>query len=78
MSMPAGRPEASIEPMMLCMGRSRARRRTRLRLPRPRPDRALEAIAARLEANAEKILMPMFRISVAGAPRGAIKPSSIV
>jgi glutamate-5-semialdehyde dehydrogenase len=57
MSMPAGRPEASIEPMMLYMGRlAREAARALARAPTEAKNRALEAMAARLEANAEKIL----------------------
>jgi glutamate-5-semialdehyde dehydrogenase len=57
MSMPAGRPEASIEPMTLYMGR-RAREAARaLALASTEAkNRALEAMAARLEAGARKIL----------------------
>ena len=57
MSMPAGRPEASIEPMMLYMGRLAREAAHALALaPTEAKNRALEAMAARLEANAEKIL----------------------
>jgi glutamate-5-semialdehyde dehydrogenase len=57
MSMPAGRPEASIEPMMLYMGRlAREAARALALAPTEAKNRALEAMAARLEAGAQKIL----------------------
>jgi glutamate-5-semialdehyde dehydrogenase len=57
MSMAAERPEASIEPMMLYMGRlAREAARALALAPTEAKDRALEAMAARLEANARKIL----------------------
>jgi glutamate-5-semialdehyde dehydrogenase len=57
MSMPAGRPEASIEPMMLYMGRLAREAAHALALAATEAkNRALEAMATRLEANAEKIL----------------------
>ncbi|MGA9604029.1 MAG: glutamate-5-semialdehyde dehydrogenase [Methyloceanibacter sp.] len=55
--MPAGRPEASIEPMMLYMGRLAREAAHALALAATEAkNRALEAMATRLEANAEKIL----------------------
>jgi glutamate-5-semialdehyde dehydrogenase len=55
--MPAGRPEASIEPMMLYMGRlAREAARALALAPTEAKNRALEAMAARLEAGAQKIL----------------------
>jgi glutamate-5-semialdehyde dehydrogenase len=57
MSVPAGRPEASIEPMMLYMGRLAREAAGALALaPTEAKNRALEAMAARIEANAEKII----------------------
>jgi glutamate-5-semialdehyde dehydrogenase len=57
MSMPAGRPEASIEPMMLYMGRLAREAAGALALaPTEAKNRALEAMGARIEANAQKIL----------------------
>jgi glutamate-5-semialdehyde dehydrogenase len=57
MSMPAGRPEASIEPMMLYMGRLAREAAGALALaPTEVKNRALEAMGARIEANAQKIL----------------------
>ena len=57
MSMPAGRPEASIEPMMLYMGRLAREAAGALALaPTEVKNRALEAMRARIEANAQKIL----------------------
>jgi glutamate-5-semialdehyde dehydrogenase len=57
MSMPAGRPEASIEPMMLYMGRRAREAAGALALaPTEAKNRALKAMAARIEANAQKIL----------------------
>ena len=57
MSMPAGRPEASIEPMMLYMGRLAREAAGALALASTEAkNRALEAMGARIEANAQKIL----------------------
>jgi glutamate-5-semialdehyde dehydrogenase len=57
MSMPAGRPEASIEPMMLYMGRLAREAAGALALASTgAKNRALEAMGARIEANAQKIL----------------------
>jgi glutamate-5-semialdehyde dehydrogenase len=57
MSMPAGRPEASIEPMTLYMGRlAREAARALALASTEAKNRALEAMAARLEAGARKIL----------------------
>ncbi len=57
MSMPAGKPEASIEPMMLYMGRLAREAAGALALALSEAkNRALEAMAAQLEANAQKIL----------------------
>jgi len=57
MSMPAGRPEASIEPMMLYMGRLAREAAGALALASTQAkNRALEAMGARIEANAQKIL----------------------
>src|SRR5581483_2079907 len=57
MSMPAERPEASIEPMMLYMGRlAREAARALALASAEAKNRALEAMAARLEAGAEKVL----------------------
>jgi glutamate-5-semialdehyde dehydrogenase len=55
--MPAGRPEASIEPMMLYMGRLAREAAGALALASTEAkNRALEAMGARIEANAQKIL----------------------
>jgi glutamate-5-semialdehyde dehydrogenase len=57
MSMPAGRPEASIEPMMLYMGRLAREAAGALALASTEAkNRALEAMGGRIEANAQKIL----------------------
>jgi glutamate-5-semialdehyde dehydrogenase len=57
MSMPAGRPEASIEPMMLYMGRlAREAGRALALVSTEAKDRALEAMAVRLEGGAQTIL----------------------
>jgi glutamate-5-semialdehyde dehydrogenase len=57
MSMPAGRPEASIEPMMLYMGRlARDAARALALASTEAKNRALEAMAARLEAGEQQIL----------------------
>jgi glutamate-5-semialdehyde dehydrogenase len=57
MSMPAERPEASIEPMMLYMGRLARGAADALALaPTEAKNRALEAMAAQLEKGAQKIL----------------------
>jgi glutamate-5-semialdehyde dehydrogenase len=57
MSMPAGRPEASIEPMMLYMGRlAREAARALALATTEAKNRALEAMAKQLEAGAQKIL----------------------
>ncbi|MGE5260213.1 MAG: glutamate-5-semialdehyde dehydrogenase [Actinomycetota bacterium] len=57
MSMPAGRPEASIEPMMLYMGRLAREAAGALALASTEAkNRALEAMAAQLEKGAQKVL----------------------
>ncbi|MGH7126008.1 MAG: glutamate-5-semialdehyde dehydrogenase [Stellaceae bacterium] len=57
MSMPAGRPEASIEPMMLYMGRlAREAAGELARASTEAKNAALEAMAARLEARGSAIL----------------------
>ncbi len=57
MSMPAERPEASIEPMMLYMGRlAREAARALALAPAEAKNRALEAMATKIEQNAQKIL----------------------
>jgi glutamate-5-semialdehyde dehydrogenase len=57
MSMPAGRPEASIEPMMFYMGRlAREAARALALASTEAKNGALEAMAARLEAGAQQIL----------------------
>jgi glutamate-5-semialdehyde dehydrogenase len=57
MSMPAGRPEASIEPMMLYMGRLAREAACALALASTEAkNEALEAMAAQLERGGQKIL----------------------
>ena len=57
MAVAAERPEASIEPMMLYMGRLAREAAGALALaPTEAKNRALEAMAARIEANAQKII----------------------
>ena len=57
MSMPAERPEASIEPMMLYMGRlAREAARALALASAEAKNRALEAMATKIEQNAEKVL----------------------
>ncbi len=57
MSMPAGRPEASIEPMMLYMGRlAREAARALALAPAEAKNRALAAMAGKIEQNGQKIL----------------------
>ncbi len=57
MSMPAERPEASIEPMMLYMGRlAREAARALALAPAEAKNRALEAMATKIEQNAQTIL----------------------
>jgi glutamate-5-semialdehyde dehydrogenase len=57
MSMPAGKPEASIEPMMLYMGRLAREAAGGLALASTEAkNRALEVMAAQLEKGAQKIL----------------------